>query len=306
MPTPRRARLLLYAGLVVSVVIPLVWFGVATLVWARTNAVLEDGAERRCAQRFSDASSLRLLFLGDSFTAGDGSESNLGFWAYLPDALAAEGIEGAEVLSLATSGATTAYQREQLDCWLTTSNQAVSYVVVTGGVNDASSLRYHRDFLAEFQPERHPASVRFLYGLPRPILLGIHYPVLLQRRLRTPRAQPFDDAPSDAGWVPLIGYHASHPAYEDWALLHQQGQLRAMHEAVEEAGARLIVGAYSHHEDHSVVERMGGWIRYVEPRELRDHYEAQGWFAPDGWHLSDAGARDYARRWARWFAAGQR
>jgi len=300
-----RRRTMLFAGVVVPLGLACVWLGGASFVWWSDTRDLDARAATQCAQRFEDAPGPRLLFLGDSFTAGDGSESETGFWAYLPAALERRGVVGAQTRSLAISGSTTGYQLDQLRCWVETSGQRLDTVVVTAGVNDWGSLRFQRQFLEEGAPGSHPAALSGLYRLPRPVLFAVHYPLRLADRMRSPAHAWAQEGQNDGGWVPGWGYFSDHPEYGDWVADRQRRNLEEMAELAGAAGGELVVAAYVVNDARNPAGHAeGDWTSFLEPAEASGSAAAGGLLSDDAWHLSDAGARDLAERWAGWLAGG--
>ncbi len=296
-----RARTALFALLVVPSALVALWFLGGALLWWFDSSDLEDHTNSLCNQRFADDGGVRLLFLGDSFTAGDGSASERGYWEYLPRALASEGVDDVQVLSLAISGSTSGYQLDQLRCWVERSGQTIDAVTLVAGANDWGSLRFQREFLATHEPTSHPALLRSIYELPRGLLFGFHYPRRLVERLRTPADQQLLYGASDGGWVLEWSYFASHPAYGDWVRERQRRNLGELQRLAAAAGGRLIVGSYVISEGSQLSDIEGPWSRFLEPAQRREEYDRRGLISSDDWHLSDAGAEDYASLWARWF-----
>jgi lysophospholipase L1-like esterase len=250
--------------------------------------------------RFTEEAALTLLFVGDSFTAGESSESAVGYWHYLPRLLEERGVPGPiETLSLAVPGSTSRYHVRQVRKWLAESGQIPDHVVVITGACNWDSLELQKSFVATGTGRRTTNPLlQTLYLGPGGVMWGVHY---LGGRLGV--VHPGD--PQQVMYTPLRNYWYAHEPYEVWLFDETRRAFRELVELSRAEDITPLAGAYIAHQ-------MSGHIR-SEAAELtvpffdqsdpswEQNYRARGLLHEDEWHLNDAGTKDMAERWADWY-----
>lgn len=237
--------------------------------------------------------------MGDSFTAGELAESRVGWYAYVPGALARRGVR-AEAISIALAGSTTRIHVEQLRAWRRESGQRPTHVVLISGANNWDSLDLQRRFTAAWPDTVHP--------LLRPLYLRGGGPMFALHWLgeRAGLVQPGD--PEQVMVGPAQRYWYEHPQYEEWLLSQTRGELAAFAARTRDIGAEPVFGSYVAHsmsaELRAAATALG--VRFFDEQGPDDEqraaeYREAGWLAEDDWHLNDAGHRVYADRFARWW-----
>jgi len=252
--------------------------------------------------RFSDDAALTLLFVGDSFTAGESSDLGKGYWHHLPPLLEARGVPGpVETISLAVPGSTSRYHVRQVAQWLEESGQVPDHVVVITGACNWDALELQKSFVATATGRRttHPL-LQTLYLGPGGVMWGLHY---FGGRLGV--VHPGD--PQQVMYTPLRNYWYAHQPYEEWIFAETR---RAFSELVDLARSHDIAplgGAYIAHQmsEHVRAEAQEREVPFFDQSDpsWEVNYRERGLLHPDGWHLNDAGNVDMATRWADWYVA---
>jgi len=300
----RLSRLRLFAfATVTSVVLVVVAFVVFSETAFRTAmGFLDDELAAARDGRFTDAARLRLLFVGDSFTAGESSESVVGYWHYIPELLEARGVPGPiETISLAVPGSTSRYHVRQVASWLEESGQVPHHVVVITGACNWDALELQKAFVAGPIGRRstHPLLQPFYLG-PGGVMWGMHY---FGGRLGV--VHPGD--PQQVMYTPLRNYWYAHQPYEEWIFGETRRAFGELVGVARAAGVEPLAGAYIAHQmsEHVRAEAKELAVPFFDQsapsweREYRD----RGLLHEDEWHLNDAGNRDMATRWADWYVA---
>ena len=298
-----RARRLLSGALLAAFAATLTLAVAVQVVWLRASTFRDEEAIDARSARYSDREALRLLFVGDSFTAGSLSESDLGWWAYVPAALRERGVSRrVEVLSVAVAGSPTPFHRRQVRDWLDESGQVADFLVFVTGANNPNSVELWTEYVLGPTGARHTTrSERALYGAPSGFRL---FALSVGRRLG--RDLPPDPRRRD---VPALDMYLSrHPEYHAWIEERTTAEFVGLASLARERGMRPIAASYL--TDPLVpATRAGASAADVpffdiasEARQTR--WGGMGLLSPDGWHLSDAGNKRYAALWVEWFLAG--
>ncbi len=269
--------------------------------WAFRTAMdwLDEELREARSSRFQDPEALHLLFVGDSFTAGEMSESERGYWAYVPDEVGRLRPDlRIETRSVALAGSTTYVHNAQLEAFLTESEQRVDGVVVVSGVNNWDSLHYQRRYVQTTGAV--PLWIQALYSGPKGLLFGLHYP-----GSRLGIAEVGD--PQQVLLDPIKNFWNEDEAFGDWLKKETDLGLRRLRTRAEAAGARLWIGSYISHSMSDTLKAFAATegLPYFDTQgaSVELAYRKAGFFAEDGWHLNDAGNRDLARRWSSFFVA---
>lgn len=255
-------------------------------------------AERRDV-RFADDGRIKLLFLGDSFTAGELAESGVGFWAYLPDAVKAFGYtRGVQTVSLAMAGSSSPYHYRQLVEWLAESGQRPDFVFATTGANNNHGFVFQQHFIRHSgYAHELPLWVRGLYRLPRSLTWGID-----QAALHLGLAD-FDD-PTKVSFAPLIRHFKKSRAYMGWVNELIAEWVAALHRLGQRRGFRVLAASYVRTGFHAPLRReaarLGITLYDIESEGLEDCMRGWGYMTKDEWHPNDAGHKYLALRLARW------
>lgn len=334
MPPPDRPRLSRGRLLAFSCLVLLLFLaGTAELFYRAAHGFVERNGRLLRQQSFDEASDLKLLFLGDSFTAGELSESGRGYWHYLPQAFHERGDPRiVDVVSLALAGSTTRFHHEQLVRYYEEQPLAADVVMLTTGANNASAQASLQAFAAAPESRGHaPATMRFWYRFPR-VVYGLNAVAFLAGRYRlgVDDSGHFGTAgdwnPVDSGrwtymadgrycWVcpdatsRLMALRGS--PYSGWLDQEIRALVGDVADRVEARGGRLLTGTYVG-ENHVVtdppIDPVGdeSRARGLPMLDLSDpvviaRFRARPWFTEDGWHLSDAGSRVLAGVWAEWY-----
>ena len=155
---PRRRRLLVGLAVTLGATALACWIALLML-WHGGTAAREAALASARAGRFAEPAVLpRVLFLGDSFMAGELSESGTGYPVLLrsPPLL--------DVVNAAVAGSPTSVQRRQFAAWLLESQQRPDYVFAAVGTNDSDAMEPRREWLAEAPSDAVPAGIRRIYG----------------------------------------------------------------------------------------------------------------------------------------------
>jgi len=268
---------------------------------ARMADTEEQLAERRRA-RFTDKDTTRILVVGDSFTAGELSQSKVGFWAYLPEALRQYGYhKDTEVISLAMAGTTSPWHFHQVATWLEETGQTPHYLFVITGANNNHSYAFQNHFLEKSgKADTAPTWLRLLYRLPRSWLWELDQVALLLGYAT------FDD-PTKVTMRPLVRFWAENEAY--MALTNQLTArwVGALHDLGRSRGFTTLAGSYvrtGYHDPLRALARRRSFKMYdIESEALEDCMRGWGFFTSDAWHPNDAGYKYLARRLARWLVS---
>lgn len=284
-------KLLLFS----SVTSALVLLGLADALFQGQMTLLEEELAEARAGRFEAPGSLKLMFLGDSFTNGALSESGLGYPAFLADELRAAGVERpVEVVSVAIEGSTSWYQERQLRLYIEEGGGAPDYAMWIAGENDFLSLQFQSEFARRGGSDVTPW-IRAIYRGPRGLIFGMHW---YERRY-------LGLADNDAGTVeasPLLGYWRAHPGYRAWLRQAQVARFADFAQRVRGLGGVPLAGSYVRTRPMPFEGAAGEQgVPFLDSTQLAELHDERSYFIEDRWHLSDAGTRDFAHRWARWF-----
>jgi hypothetical protein len=233
-----RPRLLAFSALTALGAALLFFVALSELAHRTALAGLEAELAAARAGRFQ-RSGVRLLVVGDSFTAGELSESGVGWWAHLPELL-----PGTETISLALAGSPTRTHLAQVRAWKAESGQQATAIVAVTGANNLDSLDCQRRYVAA--GGRAPLWLRPLYLRGGGPMYGLHY---LGGRLGV--MQPGD--PEQVMWAPLKAAWYRNEAYERWAIEDTE---RLLGELAGEG--RLILGSYVAHNRSTVLREAAG------------------------------------------------
>lgn len=298
-----RLRLFLFAVFTGVVALVVAFVAFSETAFRTSMGYLHRELDEARAGRFSEEAALKLLFVGDSFTAGESSESAVGYWHYLPALLEERGIPGpVETVSLAVPGSTSRYHRRQVESWLSESGQVPDHVVVITGACNWDALELQKSFVATAEGRRttHPL-LQPLYLGPGGVMWGFHY---VGGRLGV--VHPGD--PQQVMYTPLRNYWYEHPPYETWLFAETRATFKGLVEHARDRGIEPLAGAYIAHQmsEHVRSEASLLEVPFFDQSEPRweQQYRDRGLLHPDGWHLNDAGTVDMAERWADWYVAG--
>mgnify|MGYP003874339715 CR=1 FL=1 len=298
MDTPTRrlgpVRLVLFT--LVTVAVLLVALGELALHVRDASLASRAAAARRGA--FTDPRATKILFLGDSWTAGRERESTGdGYWAYVPEALAAAGYPGeVQTATVALAGSTTWFQLLQLQDFLEWSPLRPDYVMIVTGANDPRSFEQAREFCRESRVLEDlplapplwvcgPRALAFLHGL------GARALARSQGDL-APRTVP-------------PGLESMGSDYAAWFADSLDRAYEAAIQQVRDAGAQPLIGAY-HVDDSDPIRRAFAARVGVPFHDISDGTVAatlrdQDMLVSDGWHTNEAGDRYLAQLFAAWF-----
>ncbi len=293
---PRRARWILF-GLVITLAGLVV---LNQLAFEAAMRFLAAEAQEARAGRFAlGDEALRLLFVGDSYTAGELSESGQGYWAYVPEELAALGYpRPVETVSIALAGSTTWFHTRQVASWLTESGQRPHYVMTIGSVNDGRAYEFQRRYCDSEEGRTDAPAVCVLYAGPRSLLFPLNY-----LGMRLSPAQYMDEAHDAFG--PLRWWWERNDPYRQWLPGATGKAFEALFDQARSQDLRVLAGSY-HDPLWSVgmpeaAQRLEVPFFDLAIVEVQAAFEAQGMLTEDRWHPNDAGHRYLAKRWARWF-----
>lgn len=277
-----------------------------TLYRAGLQGVQDEAAER-AAQRFSDPSGLRLLFVGDSFTAGVVAPP--GTWTdYLPEALRDAGLQGAvEVINIGFAGSDTGWHVEQARRWLEEAPRPPDCVMLITGANNAGTYAWQQGFIAANTADPAPLWLRSIYRLPRSTVFGAELAAnLLRGRSGQDGGLPLPDAEHlDVGLMRTRLEDSSD--FLAWTARRKAALLDEYVRTVREAGAAPLLGSYiteGEYETNDVTRaaasRHGAAMFDVASPELHADFHRSGGYLEDDWHLSGTGQRRFAAMWAAW------
>jgi lysophospholipase L1-like esterase len=335
MPSMSAPRRLSRRRLVAFSAFVLLLFGLGTveLFYRAAQGWIDDQGWQLRQQGFDPNAPIKLLFLGDSFTAGELSEAGVGFWHYVPAAFRARGeTRRVQVINLALAGSTTRFHRDQLVRFLEEHAVAPDAVMLITGANNASAQASLQAFLQAPESRGHaPAAMRFWYRFPR-VVYGLNAVAFLIGRYRLgvddegKLGMAGDWNPVDTGrwtfmadgrfcWVcpdatsRLMALRGS--PYAAWLDGEIRGMVGEVDDAVRARGGRLLTGTYvgqNHVVTDPPIDPLGDEARArgLPMLDLSDpaviaRFRQQGFFIEDGWHLSDAGSKALATAWAEWY-----
>ncbi len=292
------------AAVVLSTMVAAV-VAVEAVGWKARHYRDDQAIEARSA-RYSDREDrLRLLFVGDSFTAGSLSESNLGWWAYVPDALRDLGHQPrVEVLSVALAGSPTPFHQRQFEAFLDESGRTPDVVMIISGANNPNSQELWTAYTLSDVGRTHTTSAeRAMYGAPT----GLR---LLALRLGRALGRDLPPDPRRRDVARLDQYLSEHPEYRAWLEAETTRRLTAFFATARDHGVRPLAGSYLSDPLIGATRTAAAQADVpffdMESQELEQTWRADGGMASDGWHLSDDGNRRFAKRWAAWFVAVER
>lgn len=271
--------------------------GLGELALLLRNQSLAEQAEAARRGAFTDPDATKILFLGDSWTAGrEGESTGEGYWYYVPDALAAAGYEGAvQTATVALAGSTSWFQYEQLGAFLAESELAPDYVMVVTGANDPRSYEQARQFCKEHDDwvELPPFARLWVCG-PRGLAFVHGLGAKAAARARGELA-PLDVPPGLGGVADEYGAWFR----DSIGRPYQATLLR-----IEEAGAQALIGSY-HHDDtdpiRAGIAAAAGVPFHDISTDLVRATLREGLQVEDGWHTNEAGDRYLAELFAAWF-----
>jgi hypothetical protein len=300
-PDPRtgRGREVIKAALIT--LSALVVFNQGAFEWAM-QYLAEESLEARSGRFSTRDETLRLLFVGDSYTAGELSESGRGYWAYVPDELAALGYpRPVETVSIALAGSTSWFHTHQVAGWLEESGQRTDYVMTMGNANDRRGYDFQRRFCASEGGQRDvPLIVRALYAGPPALLFPFNY---LGMRL-SPRLY-MDEVHDSFG--PLRRWWEANEPYGKWLPGESGAAVEALVELTRAEGATPLAGAPPYQNAPwsagipEAAQRLAVPFFNLAVPEVQAALASKDLLTGDGWHPNDAGHRYIAKRWARWF-----
>ena len=266
-----------------------------------------EAAELR-DQRFGDSSALKLLFVGDSFTAGVVEPA--GSWTdFLVAEFARQGLaRPVEVINIGFAGSDTGWHVEQVRRWLEEAGAPPDHTSVITGANNASTYTWQTAWLASEAGATTPLGLRAIYRLPRSTLFGAE---LLANLLRG-QGNLDDDLPlPDAEHLDvglMRGRLERDSAYLPWTAAHKAERLREHVRVVREAGAQPLLGTYitegeyeTNDATRTVARELDVPLFDVASPERHADFDATGGYLEDRWHLSYAGQKRFAALWVGWY-----
>ncbi len=267
------------------------------LAWGASKARRHMLEEARSA-RFTCDGCQRILFVGDSFTAGELAESKLGYPHYVPDALTRLGVHPpAQTVSVALAGTPTSVHRSQVQAFFEESGQVPDYVMIISGANNRDALASRRAFVASEPGRSAPPGVRRFHGAHQSLgligkILGRWIAVAGGTEV-TPLFAPYEE------------FFQTDPSYLAWVATQQRSELSALVHEVGAFGSAPLLGTY-HSEVNNGAARAVAEAEGVPLFEFEEEggprtWQADGLLHEDGWHLNDAGTRVLADRWAARF-----
>ena len=280
-------RPLLFRVLAIALGLLVALIGASELSWRLGRHLRGDELVASRASRFGDEGALRVLFVGDSYTAGELSESGRGYFSWLPQGLSDCPLEAR---SIALAGTPTATHRSQLAAWLEESGQRPDFVMVISGANNLGSLDLRHAFLADPSQDA-PRRMRSLYrsrraftGLARIVGRGLN--------LDGPAADALPTAdPTWEAW----------PPWQEFVQEHTRTELLQLADLARAHGVQPLFGTY-----HADAQNPA--IRLAAEQARVPLLDVEGPLPPallarDRWHRNDAGNRELAARWLAWFEA---
>ena len=259
--------------------------------------------EARRTGRFKQQDSLKILVVGDSFTAGELSESGVGYAAYLPEAFRELGFAGeVEAVCVGLAGSTTPVHYRQIKSWLRESGQVPDLIFIITGANNINAHRFQSHFIKN-SPRAYevPGWVRLLYRLPRWATWGMDNAAYHLGMAEL-------DNPTKTTFKPLTRYWRESPAFMSWANTLLAKWVVSLHELGRAREIPVATGSYIsggvHDPLRATARRRGIPLFDIESQALDECMLRWGFYTDDGWHMADAGHRYYARRLAWWLANG--
>ncbi len=261
---------------------------------------LEREAAALREARYSDGASLKFLFVGDSYTAGELAESGVGYWYHVPAELRRlAGLSHVETISLAVSGSPTTFHASQLEAFLEESSQVPDYAVIITGANNLHAYEFQHRYCTTVRDAPVSAPVLALYRAPRSLFHAVQWTTLLTDH------GPFRDDERTVTFGPLRRYWSGHDGYLDWATGYTCEQFTRFVESARAAGAEPIAGSYHSQVDveaiRSLAIQLGVPFFDFERIHAQRGVRLQDIVSSDGWHLNDAGQEFLAAEFSRWF-----
>ncbi len=271
-------------------------------------ASVEDEAAELRAQRFSDPDALRLLFVGDSFTAGVVDPA--GTWTdFLVDELARQGFaHPVEVINIGFAGSDTGWHVAQVRRWLAAAELPPVHTSLITGANNAGTYAWQAAFLDSEGARTAPATLRAVYRLPRSTVFGAE---LIANLLRG-EGNLSDDLPlPDAEHLDVGLMRGRLEAASDflpWTAARKGALLDDYVAVVRAAGAEPLLGTYitegeyeTNDSTRAAAARHGVALFDVASPDRHADFHRTGGYLEDDWHLSEAGQRRFAALWVGWY-----
>ncbi len=282
-----RALLFRFVAVALGVLVALV---VASEVsWRLGRHLRADELVLSRQARFEDGDALKILFLGDSYTAGELSESGQGYASWLPETLSGRALQ---TRSIALAGTPSAVHRAQLAAWLEESGQRPQFAMLISGANNLNSLDLRQGFLADPENEA-PDGMRSLYRSRR-ALTGLARMVGRGLRLDGPAADALPTG--DPTWLAWLPWQAH-------VQQHTHAELLAFAALARHHGVEPLFGTYHVDDQNPAIVRAAreAGVPLFDisafPKPTMEH------LSEDGWHRNDAGNRWLAEQFAGWFEA---
>ena len=235
---------------------------------------------------FTRRAACKLLFVGDSFTAGGGTDSGRGFPAYIAERLAGRRAPdggGVEVVNIALSGTDTGLQLGRMRAYLARHAIAPDVILVVTGANNRNNNESRARYLRERRGEVHAGPWTVI--VHRSLLLTVVKEMVGKR-------------------LPFLFRGCERPfetgdffRYVDTRF---REDLDAMIDAAQAAGARIAFGTYIRPTPkdeallrtlRAVLARRGVPLLNLYSEERDRRFLEGGLYARDGWHPNDEGQR---------------
>ncbi|MCB9487666.1 MAG: SGNH/GDSL hydrolase family protein [Deltaproteobacteria bacterium] len=282
----------------------LVLGGSALTIVAESRYLAQEARQSR-AGRFINPDSVHLVFVGDSYTAGELAESGVGYWSYLPRALARQGYpRPVETVSLAQAGSTTAFQRRQLQAFVDESRQRIDLIYLITGRNNDLSWEYQHAYAMSPEAETQiPRRARIWHRAPRPLvaLTGVWSRYIASYDGKS-FSSKYDADALPSGPLALSQY----AGYRGFLIDATLGDLRGIQDIASRNRAVPAFGLYHDVDDMQDIIAFFAEVNGIRVFSIakaepgRFTRGAPFVFSPDGWHFSDFGHRLYAQSLAVW------
>jgi lysophospholipase L1-like esterase len=233
---------------------------------------------------FSGSGSFKMLFVGDSFVAGAGSDSGLGFPEYLKESLQAEGKRSArsvEVVNIALSGTDTGVHRRRLDLYLDHNPIRPDLVFLITGSNNFTARQTRGPYCREFGNRGNVSLVNRV----------IYHSMILSF---------LDGVVFKGGGFPFRGDAAEFTSeqFKGYVLERFRTDLVGIAERMRQMGIQLVFGTYIRFGEtdrlnlpvlRSVSDQDGVPLLNIYSEELDEGFRRRGLYSRDSWHPNDEG-----------------
>lgn len=238
---------------------------------------------------FTSPDSFNILFLGDSFVAGGGTESGLGFPGYMEKGLEGKRVNGKQkldIVNIGLSGTDTFIHKKRLDLYLRGNTIKPDLVFVVTGVNNFTTNNIRSAYIDD--PVRNaPVTIwnRIIY---RNMLLTFIEGVVVKDNYF-----PFKQCEADFNTV----------QFRDYVVQRFRQTLKEMIETIGAEGVHICFGTYIRMQelDHLNLVALTDIADeydiplmniYSEDRDRR--FMSMELYTKDLWHPNDKGHKDLA------------